>query len=395
MKISVVEIRSAITPVNRESVRNFFSGIEKAGDLELNFVSLDEYKEADFGLIFVATGGTEGIFLKNYEALTSKPCYLLTSGESNSLAASMEILSYLKSHEKKGEILHGDPKSIADRINTLFTVEKAKARINGMKVGWLGGSSDWLIDSAPSREAYKEQLGIEIVDIPMSELIEETKKGGWVANEWTDKLMSLGYDKKEMEKAFDVYGALRRIVDKYGLSAITVRCFDLLTTVHTTGCLGLAILNAEGIYAGCEGDMPSLVSMIMLGEVSGKPVFMCNLNRIDTENDEMIFAHCTLPANMPYAMSLTTHYESGIGIAIAGSLPEEDFTIFKVSGDLNQCFANEGKILENRRETALCRTQIRVHLHDYEYFLKDPIANHHCVCIGKYKDTLEELFLSL
>ena len=195
--------------------------------------------------------------------------------------------------------------------------------------------------------------------------------------------------------SFYVYGALKRLAEKYSLSALTVRCFDLLTTVHTTGCLALAILNAEGIYAGCEGDMPSLISMIILGEIAQQPVFMCNLNRIDTENNELIFAHCTLPANMPYEMSLTTHYESGIGVAIAGSIPEQDFTIFKISNDLTNCFASEGKIIENRRDPNLCRTQIKVNLPHYEYFLTNPIANHHLICLGKHQKALEDFYRNM
>ncbi|MBR6090485.1 MAG: hypothetical protein IKP86_11160, partial [Anaerolineaceae bacterium] len=294
-----------------------------------------------------------------------------------------------------GEILHGDPKRIANRINSLFRVNKTLQKLNGAKVGTIGGSSDWLIDSEPDEEAIQKYLGIETVHIPMDELVSEIQKGGYEPNGWTEKLLALGYDRQEMAKSLNVYGAAKRIVMKYGLSAVTIRCFDLLSTVHTTGCLALAILNAEGIYAGCEGDMPSLISMIILGEISQKPVFMCNLNRIDTEKKELIFAHCTLPANMPYEMSLTTHYESGIGVAIAGSIPETDFTIFKISKDLSNCFAAEGKILENRREPELCRTQIKVSMDHYEYFLSNPIANHHVICTGKYKNELEDFYRSL
>ena len=94
-------------------------------------------------------------------------------------------------------------------------------------------------------------------------------------------------------------------------------------------------------------------------------------------------------------MSLTTHYESGIGVAIAGSIPEEDFTIFKISNDLSQCFAAEGKILENRREPDLCRTQIKVSMDNYNYFLTDPIANHHVICVGKFKSDLETFYRSI
>ena len=395
MNIHYTEIKSPITPISEEHVQAFLHGIEQAGNFKFEKIGLDAYPEADFSLFFVMTGGTEGIFLKNFDVFSAKPCYLLTSGESNSLAASMEILSYLRSHGYKGEILHGDPSHIAERINSLYRKDRTLAKLSGAKVGTIGGSSDWLIDSDPNEEQYKAKLGIEVVHISMSELLDEIAAGGYESNEWTEKLLSLGYDKEEMRKSLDVYGAVKRLVVKYGLSAVTVRCFDLLSTVHTTGCLALAILNAEGVYAGCEGDMPSLISMMILGEISQKPIFMCNLNRIDTAKNEMIFAHCTLPVNMPYEMSLTTHYESGIGVAIAGSIPEEGFTIFKISNDLSRYFAAEGTILENRRDPNLCRTQIKVALDHYDYFLTDPIANHHVVCVGNYKYALDDFCRSL
>lgn len=395
MVINYTEIKSPITPINHEHVKAFLSEIEKAGGFSLERCEIESYSDSDFCLIYIMTGGTEGLFLKDLETLTSKPCYILTSGESNSLAASMEILSYLKNRGYQGEILHGSAQRIADRINSLYLTNRTLKKLNGARVGTIGGSSDWLIDSEPDDEAYQNILGIETIHIPMEELISEIHKGGYVPNQWTEKLLSLGYDRAEMEKSLNVYGAIKRITEKYSLFGVTVRCFDLLTTVHTTGCLALAILNAEGIYAGCEGDMPSLVSMIILGEISQQPIFMCNLNRIDTDRKELIFAHCTLPANMPYEMSLTTHYESGIGVAIAGSIPEKDITIFKISNDLSNCFAAEGKIIENRRDPNLCRTQIKISLDHYDYFLTNPIANHHVVCLGKHQKALEDFYRNM
>lgn len=71
-----------------------------------------------------------------------------------------------------------------------------------------------------------------------------------------------------------MYGALKRLIKKYDLNAVTVRCFDLLKAVHTTGCLALAILNAEGIPAACEGDQKSLISMVILNALTGGSGFM-------------------------------------------------------------------------------------------------------------------------
>ena len=36
------------------------------------------------------------------------------------------------------------------------------------------------------------------------------------------------------------------------------------------------------------------------------------------QKGEMVLAHCTLPMNMPESYRLSTHYESGIGVAVAG-----------------------------------------------------------------------------
>ena len=115
------------------------------------------------------------------------------------------------------------------------------------------------------------------------------------------------------------YGAFRRLVERYQLAGVSVRCFDLLTLVKNTGCLGLALLNANGIFGGCEADLPTLLSMSILGTVSGQHAFQCNPSRVDRAANEIVFAHCTLPLDMPEKYHLGTHFESKIGFAGGGA----------------------------------------------------------------------------
>lgn len=392
MAISVFQVQSPLSQVTRERTDEYLKTVGLAVGEELVRVELEEYERAPFALVFVASGGSEGIFKEGYERICEKPCYILTSGESNSLAASMEILSFLKQQGRRGEILHGSVEYVAKRINALKHAYAGLEKLRGMKLGVIGAPSDWLIASNTNGADYKQKLDLTLVNIPIEELIEETKRGGYEPNEYTEMLIAKGYNKAEMEKSLNVYGGLKRIVAKYGLGAVTVRCFDLLDTVFTTGCLGLAILNAEGIYAGCEGDIPAAVSMAILGAVSGEDVFLCNPSRINTKDGEMVLAHCTLPATMPRNIRLTTHYESNIGVAIAGEIPEGTCTIFKAAADLSRYFAKRGEISENLHETHLCRTQIKLKLDDFSYFLTDPIYNHHLVCRGDHTDALKEFF---
>ena len=391
MAISVYEIRSNLSQMPREHSAAFLGAVEAALGEKLEPISLNAFEKEPFWLIYISSGGSEGLFLQQFSSY-DKPCILLTSGDSNSLAASMEILAYLRQHGRRGEILHGDVVTIARRIRVLSRAASAKSELCGLRIGVVGNPSDWLIASVLDREACREKLGVEIVEIPMSELLAANATAPAVENAWTQLLRAQGYDQNEMDKALAIYSALKAIVKKYNLGAITVRCFDLLGSVCTTGCLALAILNAEGIYAGCEGDVPSTLSMSILGALSKKPVFMCNPSRIDTRAGHIVLAHCTLPVNMPQSMSLTTHFESGIGVAIAGNIPVGTCTVFKAGSDLGRYYAKVGTIEKNLRETALCRTQIQVKLDELSYFLTDPIQNHHLVCTGDYTDEIKEFF---
>ena len=98
-------------------------------DYDMRRADYADYGTHALDLIYVRTGGTEGIFrrlLPELQRRSSRPFYLLTSGQSNSLAASMEILSYLRQQGLEGEILHGQASYIAGRIGQLLQVAEAE-----------------------------------------------------------------------------------------------------------------------------------------------------------------------------------------------------------------------------------------------------------------------------
>ena len=195
-----------------------------------------------------------------------------------------------------------------------------------------------------------------------------------------------------------IYEALKTIVTKHQLQGFTLRCFDLLTAVHNTGCLALAHLNAEGIVAGCEGDVPAMLSMAIVNALTGVSGFQANPASINPETGEVLFAHCTIPLNMVERYELDTHFESGIGVGIRGYMKEGPVTIFKVSGDLSRSFMAEGTLVRNQAKPDLCRTQQVIQLADKlqaNYFLTHPIGNHHIIMPGLFKAFLSEITASL
>ena len=380
------------SPLSQVEEGRYISELQNILGDELRQVDLAQYLQDEFALLYVASGGSEGYFLEVFDQLKARHCYILTSGESNSLAASMEILSYLRKHHGSGEILHGEIAQVAQQIRALRNAHRSLNALRGKKLGCIGQPSDWLIASDYAPDTVMNQLGLGFVTIPMEELLEEIRHHRYEDNPCTELFKQQAFDQSELEKALFVYGAFQRIVDRYNLCGVSVRCFDLLDTVHTTGCLGLSILNSLGVYGGCEGDMPTLLSMAILGSITGEPLFMCNPSRFDTKAGCATFAHCTVPTAMLKSFCLNTHFESGIGVAIQGKFETGDCTLFKCEGDLSRYFVQEGTVLETPFSNMLCRTQIRVGLDDFSYFLTNPINNHHVICRGKHKTEVESFF---
>ena len=350
----------------------------------------------DLDLIYVRTGGTEGLFKELLPKLGNGPFYLLTSGKSNSLAASMEILSFLRQRGLKGEILHGDAGYVNGRIALLHEVEAARRKMRGTRLGIIGKPSDWLISSSFDPAAIRQKLGVELVEIPMEEVLEALEP-----STLADAAIACGTPVYESAQpvqnafpgAWSLYKALRRVVERHDLKGFTIRCFDLLTAVKNTGCIALAQLNADGYVAGCEGDVPAMLSMYIGRSLLGVSGFQANPSRIDPQTGEILFAHCTIPFNMVENWQFDTHFESGIGVGIHGVFPEGPVTVFKVSGDLKRHFVAEGELIGNQYEQNLCRTQVILQLkpEDARYFLTDPIGNHHIIVPGRCKELFEEL----
>ena len=398
MKFQVLGIHSLIAHAEGADRlgSEFIHELENRTAIPMQWVKDPQQFEPDaIPLVFVLTGGTENVFLSQLDQLP-RPVHLLTSGEHNSLAASLEILTYLQAHGQAGEVIHGELDSIAARLIELQKIHKTHQKLSGAVLGVVGKPSDWLIASQADAQQVREKFGCKILELPIEELIERAGHESAPSTELIDDLRKHAFAPEEMQKALNIYGALQNMVADYHLSGVTVRCFDLLEPLQSTGCIALALLNAQGVPASCEGDVPALISMMILQSLLGEPGFMVNPSRIMVNDNRMIVAHCTLPLNMGSSYTLKTHYESGIGVAVDGRLPEQKALIFKVSADLKRYFLSGIEILANLEEKNLCRTQIEIRLdEDVHYFLKRPCGNHHIIALQDNAKLVQEFMRTL
>lgn len=241
-----------------------------------------------------------------------------------------------------------------------------------LRLGVVGKPSDWLIASNVNYAEVLEQMNIELIDIPI------------------EQVQSLGEVDPGMKGAEAIYERLKQIVVEHDLQGVTLRCFDLLKTCKNTGCIALSKLNDEGIPAACEGDIPTLLTMMIVKRLTGELCFQVNPARIQPDG-KMLFAHCTLPLGMTEKHEYTTHFESGIGVAIHGDLPTGDYTLVKMSGDMQRMLAVDVTLERCQFEPNLCRTQVWVQATPEvsHYFMTDPIANHHLLIRGHHENSLK------
>ena len=347
----------------------------------------------------IATGGVENLFKRIWEAidvemmcspLGHKTVTMIADGRNNSLAASLEILTYLGNNGMEGRIVHGtNDEIVSDIVET-----HGRASLRG-RIGLFGQPSDWLIASSVDRDFLLQHYGIETVDIDLQRLIEGIKaipqdEAAKVAQTMVKRAKAVKEPTcADMVEAAKAYLAIKKICQEERLDAFTIRCFDIVKACGTTSCLALALLNDEGIVAGCEGDMQSLMTMFLAKRLCGETAFMANPSQL-TDNSSML-AHCTIPLSMCDETIVRSHFESGIGVAIQGLLPMEDYTLLKWGGPkLDRYFVAEGRAIEMPYSEHFCRTQITLDVNLKPYLLQHSIGNHHIIIRGRHADEIRQ-----
>ena len=346
----------------------------------------DSHVTPDF--VMTATGGVENLFTRILSNLDSD-IKIIADGRNNSLAAALEILSYLTSSYRHGKIIHGSNEEIVEGVRASLKP------LHDVRIGCFGHPSDWLIDSDVERFSLEYKYGITVVDISMDRLIDEINAADEneslkIAESCREKAKAtVEPSREDMLKAAKTYLAIKKICEEDHLTAMTIRCFDIVKACGTTSCLALALLNDEGIVAGCEGDMQTLITMILAQRLCGEKAFMANPSML--RDDRSLLAHCTLPLSMCENITLRSHFESLIGVAIQGDLPCTDYTLLKWGGDqLERFFVTEAKALPIDYSEHFCRTQILLNANLKPYLLHHSIGNHQVIIKGRHADEIRK-----
>jgi L-fucose isomerase-like protein len=231
-------------------------------------------------------------------------------------------------------------------------------------------------EAARSPDQVKERLGADVVAVEektFNEMISAAEDSAVKAeiDRWTKNAKEIiEPNKDDIEKAARVSVALQRLMERERAQGLAVgTCMGWLSKGFP--CLGFARLRDNGIPAACEGDMDSLLTMLLFQYMIDRPGFQGNAT-FDTSRNALWTAHCTAPLKMdgpdgkeaPYL--LRGHSEVGG----SGCVPEVQYrlgqTITRAKMiNLDTILASTGKIIEvPKRSVHGCRTQIVTEVRD-------------------------------
>lgn len=374
-----------------------FSTFSKDGGVVTGPEEIGVYPEKTPLIALVLTGGTEKMIMD----VTKRhlyPILILAHSSFNSLPATLETIARLKREGYKTRLAYIGSLGEQRLLGAASLAKKIlrSMAIRGFRLGLIGGPSEWLVASDVDRDRAYEMLGGEIVEIGMDELVREAGEGCgkrlFAYRERVARRCTASVEAREIDRALSVYCALKRIIEKYRLDGLSLKCFDLIHLIGTTGCLALALLNSEGIIAGCEGDMQSTITMLVARRLTGSEVWMANPVEVDEEENTITLAHCTASLAFPGRCILKTHFESGRGVGVDVGLQGGSVTLVRLSGDLSKLLLLGGEIVASGmgRED-LCRTQVRVRLSDGRVgaFLEKAFGNHLVLVNGVHHDVFE------
>ena len=394
---------------NHSFVKREYDGLLNilASDFDAQFDFLDNLESlpssSKYEDFIISTGGVENIFLDLLKRnLVGTNVTLIADGRFNSLAASMEILTYLNNNNIKAFIAYGSNEEISARLKDLTHIDfvneqcgSAALSLSGDKIAVFGEPSDWLIASNVDRDFLKQKFNIDFVDIPLETLFRrfsliDDNMVEFLATDFQAVTSRGETTERDLLDSLKIYLAINQICQENNCTCATVRCFSIIEKLKATGCLALALLNDEGIDAACEGDLQSLLSMILVRRVTGMPSFMANPSAMSKDNHTTTFAHCTVPTTMCRRYGFRSHFESQCGLAVAGEFsPSEVYTIFKWGGEkLDRFFVEEAISVVAPSNENLCRSQLTLNFYNPEYMLNNPIGNHHIIVKGAFADKL-------
>jgi hypothetical protein len=289
---------------------------------------VQDAQSADALLVYAAAGDLNAI------AKLKKDTIFFIRHKSGPLYLHYEIISprFLRQHTDSlatqpidhGDVVVDSQEEILWRLRSLCGLKNTL----GEKILCIGGPGAWAQPKDVVPRLVREKWNMDLVTVPyadLGKLIQDARKDQAamaLAKRRADAYLklpgtTLETDRQFVDNAMLLDQIFRKIMAEADAKAITVLgCMGtIMPLAETSACLALSTLNDDGYQAFCESDFVVIPSGVLMGGISGKPMF---LNDPTYPHDQIItLAHCTGPRKMDgktlEPARIVTHFESDYG----------------------------------------------------------------------------------
>ncbi len=262
------------------------------------------------------------------------------------------------------------------------------------------------ISSAYDLDKMKTKFGIESTLVPSEQLFNVYKTIGSsdevrsLASKLMDSALSVKVDRTDVERAVQLYIAIKRMMERYRANTVTINCAEpIFFKYKVTPCLAFSLLKDEGVPASCEADLSALLAMMILMWLTDKPTFMGNLWLHDEERNLVRFSHDVPPLKvkgfkeekLPYEIFDFHDQKYGASFYVHVEL-NKPVTFARVHASLNKMLVSTGTVVESYEGIA-CRQTLEIRVKNARRLMKR-VANyghHFSLVYGDYSSDLEEL----
>lgn len=219
-----------------------------------------------------------------------------------------------------------------------------------------------------------------------------------------------------------MYVLLRSIIDKEGLSGVSIDCLSFTFTqkpILPFPCLAFTRLRDDGFAVPCEADVCGMLSSMMLQEISRKPSYFCNISSVDVEKSSTVLRHCVAPLRLLGRSAAALPYRLRDYHGMGGVTPEIAFpiglevTMGGFTKDLKNFVAWPGRIQAGVHDTdrpsfdspaananlkkmrRYCTNRAELKIKETDVFLQKIVGIHHVMVAGTYMKALREEMMRL
>jgi L-fucose isomerase-like protein len=218
-----------------------------------------------------------------------------------------------------------------------------------------------------------------------------------------------------------LYVLLRSIVDKEGLSLISIDCLGFSFNANPIlpyPCLSFTRLRDDGFAAPCEADVCAGLSSLVLQEISQKPSYFCNVSAVNEQKSSAVLRHCVAPLKLmgreapqlPYILrdyhgtgrGVTPEVQFPVGVEITMGGFNKDFsnfvlwpgrTISRVKDTDRPSFENAPPAYAKMRR--YCSNHLEVTIKDMNYFIQGIAGCHHAMVAGSYTNEIRNAMMRM